>query len=853
MKNEIYLVPHTHYDAVWVFTREDYFHINIDLILKKVVILMEKEKDYRFLIEQTYLLEEIKNKYPELFRKIKKYIQEDKIEIADGEYLMADTMFPQGETLVREIAVGKDFVEENFNKDVEVMWQADSFGLNNQLPQVYRKCGYKYVAFRRGAFQRKFSEFIWQGLDGTKIISHFMPLGYRAGLDLTKLEESYTKLKGWAATKNILMPSGSGVTLPQEETMSAVKKWNRKHKSKMKIALVSEFFRSLEKEQKKLRVRKGEMYSGRYSRVFPGTASTRIWLKKDLRECENSLIGFEKFSSINSLLGNKCPINLRNLWKKVLFLAFHDVVPGTGVDSGYTEAKENISFLKSRIPDPFNYVLNSILINNSKIGGGSTSPNFEEIAVFNSLSWDVSDWVECELDFKQGKVFKITGVKNQNIEKEVEEIESQRYSDNSLKRIKIGFVADVPALGYKVYRIMSAKPQIDESFFLKQNNNLIKNKFFNVKFSKEDGLIEVFQRNKLLCKGNEIVLDDESGDLYNHKESFNFPLKTESGKGLKYGTFKIRNYNTQDSNLRKIINIETDYFSLRWPYRLVDSLKPQIWRYPFIKFRKKMIIYKELPRIDFVTEVENNHPKIRIRVGFDTKVNQDKYVSESQFGTTERKTDQYHLKCASYYEECPGIFPCWQWFDYSDQRKGLTLINTGNPENEVRDNCMYLTLLRSVEVLSSDGKAGPIIPVSEAREFRNYVFNYSIYPHQNDWKKAKVWKQAWQVNNKLAALQVEPDRKCRAENSFLKVEPDNVLLSAFKKAEKNNGFIVRVYEISGKKTRARINSFKDIKDVQTVNLLEKEDKKISKKIKLNKNIMEFTINPFEIVTLKIKL
>ena len=79
MKNEIYLVPHTHYDAVWVFTREDYFHINIDLILKKVVILMEKEKDYRFLIEQTYLLEEIKNKYPELFRKIKKYIQEDKI------------------------------------------------------------------------------------------------------------------------------------------------------------------------------------------------------------------------------------------------------------------------------------------------------------------------------------------------------------------------------------------------------------------------------------------------------------------------------------------------------------------------------------------------------------------------------------------------------------------------------------------------------------------------------------------------------------------------------------------------------------------------------------------------------
>jgi hypothetical protein len=28
----VYLVPHTHYDAIWVFTKEDYFYINIELI-----------------------------------------------------------------------------------------------------------------------------------------------------------------------------------------------------------------------------------------------------------------------------------------------------------------------------------------------------------------------------------------------------------------------------------------------------------------------------------------------------------------------------------------------------------------------------------------------------------------------------------------------------------------------------------------------------------------------------------------------------------------------------------------------------------------------------------------------------
>nr|QNO50844.1 hypothetical protein CMPLHDHG_00009 [Methanosarcinales archaeon ANME-1 ERB6] len=193
-KDTIYLVPHTHYDAIWVFTKEDYFYINMVAILKEVAELVENT-DYKFLIEQTFLLEELEKRYPEVFRKIATSIQRGKIEIADGEYLMADTMLPEGETLIREILLGKRYVKEKFGVDVPVMWQADSFGLNAQLPQIYKKSGYRYVALRRGATKRKPSEFLWEALDGTRILAHWMPLGYRAGLDLTKLDESYEKLK----------------------------------------------------------------------------------------------------------------------------------------------------------------------------------------------------------------------------------------------------------------------------------------------------------------------------------------------------------------------------------------------------------------------------------------------------------------------------------------------------------------------------------------------------------------------------------------------------------------------------------------------------------------------------------
>ncbi|MFO7997305.1 MAG: glycoside hydrolase, partial [Dehalococcoidia bacterium] len=127
MTNMIYLVPHTHYDAVWVLTKEDYFYINIELILRKAVELIQKS-DYKFLIEQTALIEEIERRNPLLFQKITRLIKAGKIEIADGEYLMADTMIPNGETLVREILFGKRYVKEKFGIDVPVMWAADSFG-----------------------------------------------------------------------------------------------------------------------------------------------------------------------------------------------------------------------------------------------------------------------------------------------------------------------------------------------------------------------------------------------------------------------------------------------------------------------------------------------------------------------------------------------------------------------------------------------------------------------------------------------------------------------------------------------------------------------------------------------------
>ena len=832
--DKIYLVPHTHYDAIWVFTKEDYYYININLILRKVVDLLEKEKNFKFLIEQTFLLEVVEKRYPKLFEKLKKYIKEGRIEIGDGEYLMADTMLPQEESLIREILYGKKYIKEKFGVDVLVMWQADSFGLNAQLPQIYAKSGYKYLAFRRGCPIKKPSEFFWRGLDGTKILSHWMPLGYRAGLDLKKLNENYRKLKKLSATNHILMPSGSGVTMPQEETVAKVKEWNKTHSSKMKISTPSEFFEKVEKSAKKLPLLEGEMYSDKYSEIFRDCSSSRIWIKKALREYEIKLLNFEKFSLIHSLIDKFYPEEIENCWRKILFLAFHDVVTGTAIDEGYEYIKQDVSFLKNQI----NFLMPNIL--NSIIESDSNNEVDGEIIVFNPLSWNVSNWVEVNLNFEKGKVFNIKSLKSCDEELDVELINFSKHEDGSIKTAKIGFVPTVPALGYKIYKIKERSSEIIKKGILENDGNKIKNKFFEIAFSPESGLIDVIQNKKLISQGNELVIEEEIGDLYYHKSNFKKPLKTESGEGIKYGMFKINDIKVEKSSLRVIINIEINYYSLRWPYRLVDRLKPLLWRHNFLSCNKKIIIYRDLPRIDFIIRVRNKHPRIRLRTRFKTPIKNSKYVAETQFGAISRKVG--------------NVYPSLRWIDFSDKKRGVTLINKGIPENEIKNGFLYLTLLRSISMLSSDGSAGPVIPVSDAKELKDLEFKYSLYPHSGDWKKAKSYQQGYEFNYSLIAFQLPEGKKYRAKRSFLKIEPQNIILTTIKKPEDNEKkeAIIRFYEAEGKKTKAWVNLFKRPQKVEIVNLMERGEKKNKKKIKIKKHQIELEVNPFEIVTLRVK-
>ena len=808
---EIFVVPHSHYDAVWIFDEEEYFNLN-KLIIKKALELAEKNREFTFLLEQTHLLEKIKKEEPKLYEKIKKFVREGRMEIAGGEYLMPDLYLPQEETLIRSILIGRKFLEKEFGIKPKVMWQADSFGLPAQFPQICRKFGYKYIAFRRGGDRKKPSEFRWRALGGDEVIAHFMPFGYRAGLIPEKWEENIRVMKRLSACNKILFPCGSGTTLPDEELPELVKRWNLGHKEKMEFSLPSRFFKSIEKCR--LEGRKGEMFSARYKEleVFPATASSRIWIKMALRRIERKILGLEKLISLLIISGKakakrKYKSLLDRLWKDVIFLSLHDVITGTCPD----EIFEKIRKRSESVEMATEKVIKEIIENLGKRGE-------EHFVIFNPLSFPVREWVEVGLKFSKKKLRAIGKVISGNKKQEVELLEEERGKDGYLKKAKIGFIAELPPLTFKEYRISGEGKEI---------RRRITNRKFGIEIL--DGCrIKIYKDGKVICEGNEMVIEEEEGSLYRHSPSLPKILKSETGKGLRYGKFLCRDFKIRETEFRIIGSAILEYYALGWPYR--GKIKErQVLKNKLLEMEKKVILYKNLPRIDFRVRIKNRHPGIRLRVKFCFREGK-KFLSDTQFGWLERKK---------------GIYPCLRWAGIEGKSYALALINFGTPEYEYDGRNVYLTLLRSVSKLS-DGEEAPLIPTPDALELRDYEYLYSIYLTEES--NPAIIQQAFIFNHKPFVF--SGYRNVPRLPSF-EISPGNLILSALKLSEDGKFIIARICEYFGKKCIARVRFPEKIKFSGFVDLNE-EKLEEKRKVKVKAGELEFPVNPFEILTLRFK-
>jgi alpha-mannosidase len=837
-RGTLFLLPHFHYDAAFMKTREEALELSCGHIID-VLYTLKKYEDYKFVLDQEVLVRSFLERYPEQKDLLLDMIRKKRLEIVGGMHVMADVNIPSGESFIRQILAGKRFCKEKLGVDVTIGWMLDTFGSHPQIPQLMKKAGFKYYCFARGSNKPRSSEFLWEGIDGTRILTHWMLCGalvgnlpVSEGVDACVLQIAriYNGLKRYSATNSVLAVSGTDdVFFKLNLSLVLIKdKANAVQDGfKVKIATPIEFFDSIKNVENKLEVVNEDL-----NPVFQGCYSSRIKLKQYNRLLENKLYSCEAFSTIAWLLGSTYPNDkLNDAWEPILFSHFHDVICGTGSDRTCDETIKSYGFAEKLIDDMNKVTLRSLaeLIN--------TNAHEIPIIVFNSLPWKRTDTASTDISFTQPEIqdFSMEDWMGNPVPCQIVSQEKLPSRDG-FRRVKIQFIArDIPSLGYKVFHVMPGKKQIFENIEarpvpmesrMEPNKAVIENAFFRVEVDPWKGVIRSIKDkqqdweviNQELPLGNTITKESDNGDPW----EINAPLR--AGETV---------------SVRRVFPFpkpwEADYAHNYGAKTTVDTgpVYAEITirgHFGNGKRESHIKVYRDIPRIDFSTKLINTDEWVRYRIAFPTSIKTGRVFNEIPFGAVKRG--------------------CWEspsqnWVDYTNESKGVAFLNRGIPGTSIVDGIFMLSVLRCTGMRQYGHQKVRHETIGAMEKNIEHTFEYALMPHHGDWKTANLARKGVEYNNPLIALKTIKHRGgLESEKSFIDVSPENIVVTAIKK-NSDNAIIVRLFESSGEPSSGKIVIFREIHEAFETDLLE------NKLANLNpvKNTLKFKMGKFEIKTL----
>lgn len=331
----IYAFGHSHLDLAWLWTREETVR-KCGRTFSTQLHLMDMYPDYVFLQSQPYLYQQTKENYPELYEKIRQKVKAGQFIPEGGMWVEADTNMPCGESLIRQFLYGKRFFKEEFQVDSELLWLPDVFGYSGAMPQILKGCGIRYFATQKlswaynGGAIFPYNFFRWQGVDGSEVLS-VLDKDYGAQTDAKTVVKRFRERTDKNHYDRILYPygygdGGAGPTRDHLEHLHRLK--DLQGAPKCELVSPNTFFRDMEQGPYAPDHYVGELYFAAHRGVFTSQAK----VKKGNRKSEFALREADVWSA---LTGKTDRQRMEQLYKKLLFNQFHDVLPGSGIAEIY--------------------------------------------------------------------------------------------------------------------------------------------------------------------------------------------------------------------------------------------------------------------------------------------------------------------------------------------------------------------------------------------------------------------------------------------------------------------------------------------------------------------------------------
>jgi hypothetical protein len=343
--HKIHLIPYSHHDHAWTNTRQ--WHIRRYLEgFCEVLDLMKEKDDYTLVVDNVaHSLEAFEKYCPSRREELKQRVREGRIAVLNGGFALVRPNYSGDELYIRNLIEGRRGLRRCLDPDeLTIFFNADTAVGHSQLPQILTKSGHKHYRFFRpesaldaGKVPR---EFIWEGLDGSRIISSRGPYGgflfgeyLKNGLEDWKtvrdgfVDEDIGDKLPLSSTADIYLNVGCDDVLPLRnlfdekiDLYGLLNKWNKMEKSRMAFSTPYEFHKTMEKSS--LPVVKGVLDPCDLSFNAPWRSEGSLWRQRLF--CDRLLVTAERMSMLLQAVGGKANYEyINSLWRDLMHFSGH--------------------------------------------------------------------------------------------------------------------------------------------------------------------------------------------------------------------------------------------------------------------------------------------------------------------------------------------------------------------------------------------------------------------------------------------------------------------------------------------------------------------------------------------------
>ncbi len=821
-----YFIPHTHWEGAVFKTREQYLEMGLPIILKALRLLRQCP-GYRFVLDQACFVKPFLERYPEEEATLRQFVAEGRLAIVGGTDVMLDVNMPGGESFVRQVLYGKGFFRERLGVDVTTGWQLDTFGHHAQMPQLLKLAGFRSFWFFRGVANWAVpTEFLWEGLDGSRIPAFWLAQGYGylcgapRGLPeyAAFVKQRYAGLTPPAQAADRVALAGGDVSEPEEHVPALTDEFNRQPDQPfhLQLAVPADFEAAVARRQD-LPVIGGEL-----NPIFQGTYSSRIELKQRTRELENLLTTAEKLGVLLQSQGVATDAAaLWRAWEPMLFNQAHDLMSGVMTDPVYEDTLHGYDCSGRLAAEQVQTRMAALTDRIDTRGAGIP------VVVFNALGWARTDVVHVNVGVTEPGMRGVRVIGPDGVETPVQIVEAQRCDDGCLAHARLAFIArDVPALGYAVYRVV---PQAEAAAVGEVvSGAVLENEVLQLRLDAGSGAlvgltVKADGRELLRAPGNVVAMETDRGDfweLYKPLDGGSRIAMSERHDPPQPGAAVFSTEQTAEPGTVTRGPVFSE-FSVTHPFGEKG------------RFATTVRLYSGLGRVEIRTRILNQDAGVRYRVLFPTALAEGTNMHEIPFGAIRRPE---------------GIeFPAQNWSDWSDGAGGLTLLNRGLPGNNVAGGTLMLSLLRSTQIVAYaiyggyEGQGS----ASGLELGKELTFDYALVPHAGGWREAMPWREGQAFNQPLlartAAAHAGP---LPARWGLLEIGSPNVVLSALMPGAHGDA-VLRVYEAAGTATEVVIRLPATAVAAREVNLMEDTVRPLTP----DAGVLRLALRPFEIKTI----